>query len=300
MTTPPSLRPGDRIALLAPASAIKREYVDGAARVVAELGYEPVILPTATAKHGSYSGTIAERAADLRTAFSDNSIKAIMCARGGYGCIQLAEHISPELLRQHPKWLIGFSDITILHAMQHQAGVKSIHASMCKHLTEFGTDNETTRRLFDILTGTKMPRYHVPPHRFNHHGTATGPLLGGNMATFMPLIGSRLDIVKPGCILFIEDVGEAVYKIDRMMHQLRVSGKLNCIAALIVGQFTEYDRDTVNDLDIYDVVNAATLDCAIPIAFNFPIGHIDQNQPLIEGATTTLAVTSEGASLSFC
>lgn len=299
MTTPPYLRPGDRIAILAPASAIKREYVDGAARVIAVLGYEPVVMPTAIAKHGSYSGTIAERAADLRTAFTDDSIKAIMCARGGYGCVQLAEHISLKLLRQHPKWLIGFSDISILHAMMHEAGVKSIHASMCKHLTEFGADNEATRRLFNILTGTEKPHYHVAPHPFNHLGTATGPLLGGNMATFMPLIGSRLDIVKPGCILFIEDVGEAVYKVDRMMYQLRVSGKLNDISALIVGQFTEYDRDTVNDLDIYDVVNAATLDCAIPIAFNFPIGHIDQNQPLIEGATATLAVTAEDATLRF-
>lgn len=298
MITPPSLHPGDRIAILAPASAIKREYVDGAARVITELGYEPVVMPTALARHGSFSGTIAERADDLRAAIADPSISAILCARGGYGCIHLVELIEPELLRQHPKWIIGFSDISILHAIAHRAGIVSVHASMCKHLAEFGADDDATHRLFDILTGTALPRYDVGPHPFNRTGTARGTLLGGNMATFMPLIGTNIDLVKPGSILFIEDVGEAVYKVDRMMYQLRVSGRLHSLAGLIVGQFTEYNRDVANDLDIYDVVARATADCSFPIAFDFPIGHIDANQPIPEGATATLSVTPAGASLT--
>lgn len=298
MIIPPFLEKGDKIAIVSPATTVKTEYIDNAVEVLSQVGFAVEVMPHAKGISGSYSGTLAERLADIKAAFDDSEVKAILCARGGYGTVHLLEYFTKEYLQAHAKWVIGFSDITALHSMMVSSGVVSLHALMCKHLSELGADDECSRYLFDILLG-KLPEYEVQSHPFNHYGEAEGQIVGGNMAVMCALIGSDNCHLKPGTILFIEDICEPVYKIERMLYQLKLSGLLGNIKGLIVGQFTECRRDDRNDEDMYDMIHRMTAEYEMPIAFNFPVGHVDSNYPLIEGMKVKLSVNSEKTRLVF-
>ena len=202
---------------------------------------------------------------------------------------RLLEYLSADDIAENAKWLIGFSDISALHAAMVASGVASIHASMAKHLTQFGVDNEATQALFNILQG-KLPTYQTPSHPFNKPGTATGTLTGGNMAVLCGLLDTEFDLLSRGDILFIEDVGEEVYKIERMLYNLRLSGVLPMIKGLIVGRFTDYRNPDGNGDSMEQMVKRMVEPYDIPVAFDFPVGHVDENMPLIEGAQVTLTV----------
>ncbi|MGM9824369.1 MAG: LD-carboxypeptidase, partial [Muribaculaceae bacterium] len=169
------------------------------------------------------------------------------------------------------------------------SGVASIHASMAKHLTQFGVDDEATVALFNILQGN-LPTYQTPSHAFNKPGTASGTLTGGNMAVLCGLLDTDFDLLSRGDILFIEDVGEEVYKIERMLYNLRLSGVLPMIKGLIVGRFTDYRNPDGNGDSMEQMVKRMVEPYDIPVAFDFPVGHVDENMPLIEGAQVTLTV----------
>lgn len=297
---PEALRRGDKVAIISPASAIKVEYVDALAEELTTRGYVPEIMPHAKGVSGTYSGTIDEREADLREALLNPDVKAIICARGGYGAVHLADRFSAEFLRDHAKWIVGFSDISILHAMMHRAGVMSIHGPMAKDIAMCEGANEELRvsreHLFEILEGN-YPAYTLAPHKYNVCGTATGTLVGGNMIVLGALAGSKWNLLKPDSILFIEDVGEAVYKIERVMYMLRLNGVLDNIRGLIIGQFTEYKVDTRNNQTMYDMLHELLADAPFPVAYDFPCGHIDHNLPLIESSRVTLEVTPERVAL---
>ena len=286
---PSPLTKGDKIAIISPASHILPEYVDGACRTITQLGFLPVVGAHCKGQCGGYSGSIEQRLADFNDALHNPEVKAILCSRGGYGVVHLLEYLSPDDIAENAKWLIGFSDISALHAAMAASGVASIHASMAKHLTKFGADNEATQALFGILQG-QLPTYRIPAHPFNKPGTVTGTLTGGNMAVLCGLLDTEFDLLSRGDILFIEDVGEEVYKIERMLYNLRLSGVLPMIKGLIVGRFTDYRNPDGNGDSMEQMVKRMVEPYDIPVAFDFPVGHVDENMPLIEGAQVTLTV----------
>lgn len=292
---PRPLRQGDKIAILSPASIINPDYVDGACGWITAHGYVPVVEPHALGKHGSYSGTAGERLFDLDAALADPDVRVILCSRGGYGAVHLLQDFPVDRWLDDPRWLVGFSDISALHALMQSKEIASLHASMAKQLAK-GGENPLNQRLFSILRG-EMPSYHFDPDPRNRRGVATGRLAGGNLAVLGGLIGTPYDLLRPDTLLFIEDIAEPVYKVERILYQLRLRGVLQRLRGLIVGRFTEYHPDA-NYRDMEDMIAEMTAPYTYPVAFNIPVGHIDDNIPLIEGATATLTVTPDTVTLA--
>lgn len=296
MSTTPSLTPrplseGDTIAIVSPASVIAPELVFSAADTLSQWGFTPHIYPHALHTCGSYAGSADERFADLADALTDPHVRAILCSRGGYGAVHLLDRLSRLNLADDPKWLIGFSDISALHGLMHGQGIASIHGSMARQLT-LGPDDELNQSLRRILTGHQPRDIQWQSPHFNP-GTVTAPMLGGNLAVISALIDTPYDLILPGTILVVEDVAEPIYKVERIMYQLMLSGKLQGLAALIVGQFTEYRPDR-NHTTIEQMLRPLLASLHCPFATNAPIGHIDNNRPWIEGANTALTITDDG------
>ena len=281
---------------MSPSSHIIPERVDGAASVLQDLGYEPVICPHCKGHRGTYSGNVEERLADLLWAVGEPSVRAILCSRGGYGAVQLLPSLPTELIRRDPKWLIGFSDISALHAAWLRAGVASLHSSMAKLLAEGGTADPCSRLMLDVLQG-RFPRYSIPSHPLNRHGQATGMIVGGNLAVLSALVSTPYDILKPGRILFIEDINEEIYKVERMLYTLLLNGTLARLSGLIVGKFTGHHSPDRNGDTMEQMIARMVAPFGYPVAMGFPIGHIDGNVPIVEGSHATLAVTAPGTTL---
>lgn len=315
MKKPRALRRGDRVAIISPSGPVPPERVEGAIAALRQWGYEPVVGQHALCQCRQWgavqtAGTDDERFADLLWAITDVSIKAIWCSRGGYGAVRLLERIDRNLVWQHRKWLIGFSDICALHALWSHGGVMSLHAPMAKHLSEHGIEGEVSEAIHTALSTRKTPVYHVPPHELNRSGAAFGKLVGGNLAVLTALLKSDFDVMrksksKTRDILFIEDVGEEIYRVERMMHQLRLAGILPSLKGLIVGQFTRYHlggqlTSTATDTQqqLYRMIAHMVEPYDYPVAFGFPAGHVDRNLPLILGAPTGLQVTSAGTTVA--
>jgi muramoyltetrapeptide carboxypeptidase len=302
---PPALNPGDKIAIISPASTPGDDNPEKAAATLRAWGYEPVIGPHALAKYHMYAGTIEERCADLRWALTDPEIKAIVCTRGGYGSSMLLDPMTKEDFRNHPKWIIGYSDITALHSAMVCSGVMSLHANMGGALGSRGADDPINMMLLDILTG-ETPSYTVPAHPLNVTGTAKGIVLGGNMAVFSNIGGSSewdfLDrdfVMSHDIILFFEDVSENLPRVNSMLQQLRLKGVLDQVKGIIVGRFTEYEpRDGYNDMN--EMLSETLNHYGIPVCYDFPASHDESwNYPMIEGCPAMLKVTPEGVSLTF-
>lgn len=295
---PERLRKGDRIAIVSPASSVKEEYVAGAMEEIRRRGYEPVMLPhTLGPEDGNFASTRSERIMDLVDALEDESVKAILCARGGYGCCQLLGHLYPGLVTHNPKWLIGFSDISALHALWNRCGIASIHGPMAKHLATEGGNDPCTAALFDVLENGGEFDYKFEPHEHNLPGVAEGELRGGNFAVLNDLVNTPYDIltVRDGeeVILFLEDVGESVSRVNRMLWQLEYNGTLSRVNGLIFGDFTEYHPDKkyarMEDM-IRDFIKKSSLRDGTPVVFGFPTGHTERNYPLVEGSRVKLEV----------
>lgn len=302
---PEPLRDGDRVAIIAPATVCRSEYIDGAADFLRREGFEPVLMPHAKGPAaGTYASSLADRLADFRGAWSDPDIRCVLCARGGYGCNHIIPHISPEFLRADPKWLIGFSDVSALHAMLLHAGIASLHAPMAKHLaTE--PDQYCTRAMMRILREGPVTGYFAAPDPRNIPGEAEGRLVGGNLAVLNGLAATPYDIFEipegEERILFIEDIAEPIYKVERVLRRLAMAGQLQGLRALIFGHFTEYNPDKNHDsVERMAARLFAELPDACPpvVAFGFPVGHTSDNVPLVESTRMHLSVTSEGTLLT--
>lgn len=289
---PAPIRQGDRIAIVSPASVIEPQLVEGAASTLQALGYEPLVMPHALGRSGTYSGTPDERFADIAAALADNSVRAILCSRGGYGAVHLLDRLDPVVAGTvgNPRWLIGFSDISALHALWYRHGIPSLHASMARQLA-LGVDTEATGRLLSLLEGNPFSlewtnHTGVP----NRPGTVTATVTGGNLAVLDALVSTPYDTLRPGNILFIEDIAEPVYKIERMLYRLAMSGVLARIAGLVIGRFTEY-RPDLNHTSMEDMIRKMVDRYSFPVAFGAPIGHIgSDNMPVLHGATVTMTV----------
>ncbi|HRF68687.1 MAG TPA: LD-carboxypeptidase [Muribaculum sp.] len=295
---PAPLRDGDVIAVISPASIIEPDYVTGTVEVLRRHGWTPEVSRHALGRHGSYSGSVDERLADLNDAICDPAVRAILCSRGGYGTVHLLDRFPKKAFMSDPKWIIGFSDISALHAMASSMNVASIHSPMCKHLAADGGNDYCSQSLFSILRGER-PEYTTATHPYNKTGETEGIVVGGNLAVLDALISTPYDIfVRSGSILFIEDIAEPIYKVERMLYRLKLSGIFDRINGLLVGRFTEYNADR-NYKDMYDMIREMTSPLNIPVAFDFPVGHVDFNLPLIESAPARLIVDRDRVNLTY-
>ena len=295
---PDYLKAGDKVALISPAYHTPMENVDKTAEVIRGWGLVPVVGPNVgKVVAGRYAGTEKERISDIRWALSQPDVKAIICNRGGYGTIKLIDKLTLSELAASPKWIVGFSDISTLHGLWTRAGVMSVHGTMSSYLAKGGTD-ATSTLMRDLLMG-KVPRYEVPAHPQNISGKATGVLVGGNICTFAPNLGTQADAtLGKDLILFIEEVEESMHNIDRQFNILAMNGVLDRCKGVILGEFTDCGSEFT-----YDSVEAMLRDYLkewnIPVLCGFPAGHGDVNLPLVMGAPVTIDVRADGATLEF-
>lgn len=296
--TPPFLKPNDQIRIVSPSGSIESKYIVGAKKTLSSWGLNATEGKFARTKYGRFAGTEAQRIADLQEAFDDPSVNAILCSRGGYGVAQIIDKLDFSTFVESPKWLIGFSDITILHNAINNLGVASVHGIMAKHLTQFSPDSIHVQKCREILFG-QMPTYAVPKHRLNRVGKAQGKLIGGNLSVLIGLRGSQFDLDYKNNILFIEDIAERPYHIDRMMQNLRFGGVLAQLSGLVVGQFSDCEEDPLMKKSVARIIADAVSEYDYPVCFNFPAGHVDDNLPLIMGKIVQLEVTKSGAILVF-
>jgi len=296
--TPAFLQKGDQVRIISPSGAIDPRFIDGAKQTLEGWGLCVTEGAYARTAYGRFGGTKEQRISDLQAAIDDPQVKAIICSRGGYGVAQLIDNIDFTTFSQAPKWLIGFSDITILHNAISNIGVASIHGIMAKHLTELPANSEQVLKLKAILFG-EMPHYQIPPHAQNQNGKAEGKLIGGNLSVLAGMIGTPFDLPYEGNILFLEEIAEQPYHIDRMLQNLRLSGALTKLSGAIIGQFEGCDEDPQMKQTLSETIRDAFKDQSYPICFNFPAGHVDYNLPLVMGKTVKLNVTDTESSLQY-
>lgn len=301
---PPFLQEGDRVIILSPSGKIDKSFLKGAEKRLKSWGLEVVLAKHADGSDGTYAGSIRQRLDDLQNALDDEKAKVIFCSRGGYGAVHLVGKLDFTRFKEHPKWLVGFSDITALHNVFQQQGFASLHAPMARHLTVEPENDFCTQALKDILFGN-LPHeeerlcYTCPAHKLNHRGEGEGILRGGNLAVAYGLRGTPYDIPAEGTILFIEDVGERPHAVERMMYNLKLSGVLEKLSGLIIGQFTEYEENYSLGKELYGALADLVKEYDYPICFNFPVGHVTMNVPLINGAAVKLEVGKKEVKLSF-
>ena len=295
---PDYLKVGDRVALVSPSYFKSMDEVEKAAEVLRGWGLVPVVGPNVGKVYlGRYAGTVEERVSDLRWALADTSIKAIICNRGGYGTIHYIDQIPLAEWRAHPKWLVGFSDVTTLHGLLARAGVMSIHGTMSMFLAKGGTDLNGTL-LRDLLMG-QVPRYELPPHPQNIVGHASGILVGGNICTFAPNLGTQADAtIGNDLILFIEEVEEGMHNIDRQFTILAMNGVLDRCKGIVLGDFTDCEREFSYE-SVEAMLHQYIEKYKIPLLCGLPAGHGKVNLPLVMGAPVTIDVRPDGATLQF-
>lgn len=305
ITMPRPIREGSKIAILTPASYVLDRYIDGAVKALEARGYRPVVMPNARGRNfGSFAADDPERISDLMAAFNDPEVDAILCARGGYGTVRLLPMLDTAAIKANPKWLIGFSDITALHAMMTHLGIASLHGPMCSHLTKKEPSDTSLVYMFDILTGSLPVTYELPSTKYDIPGYARGRLVGGNLMVANGLAETEYEILNPvdgdDVIIFIEDVGEKIYAIERVLMRLHQCGALKKAKGLIVGEFTNYkpsdDFDSMEAMISHWLRQWGYYD--MPVMFGMPSGHGEVNYPLILGAPATLRVTPDGSTLT--
>ena len=303
---PPYLKKGDTIGITCPAGFITAEDIQPAVIKMQEWGYSIKVGDTVGKKDFTFGGTDEERLQDFQQMLDDKTVKAIMCARGGYGAVRIIDKIDFKKFVAHPKWIIGFSDITVLHChLNKNFGIASVHSKMCN---SFPADwskaepvqMETIESIQKCLSGEKM-QYTAAPNEKNKTGIAEGVLVGGNLKTLETLAGSKSDINTDGKILFVEDTGEYLYSIDRMFWNLKRTGKLNKLKALIVGGFKiKPSEDPADEFgkDVYAIVLEIVREFNYPVCFDFPVGHQKNNFALKCGVRHRLSVTNSEISLT--
>jgi muramoyltetrapeptide carboxypeptidase len=304
MIIPAALKPGDTIGITSPAGYITLSELQPAINKIQEWGFKVRIGKTIGKRDFSFGGTDAERADDFQQMLDDNAVKAIMCARGGYGAVRIIDKIDFSKFHLKPKWIIGFSDITVIHSHLN-ANYKgaSIHAKMCNSFPEDWSKAEpvqiqSIQSIKDALTGVKMV-YKIATNEKNKKGITEATLIGGNLKTLETLAGTTSEIKTAGKILFIEDTGEYLYSIDRMLWNLKRTNKLSQLNALIIGGFKIKPDDPGEEFGrtLYDIVLEKVREYNYPVCFDFPVGHQKNNVALKCGVMHRLSVTNDKVEL---
>lgn len=302
---PPYLQAGDTVGICSPAGYITLDEIQSAIGKLKEWGYQVRIGNTIGKRYFTFGGTDEERLTDLQHMMDDPEIKAILCARGGYGSVRIVDGLNFKKLKKNPKWIIGFSDITVFHChLNRNYNIASIHSKMCNSFPDHWTDAdpiqiETIESIHKCLSGDPM-NYLAPANAQNKTGTATGPLVGGNLKTIESLSGSKSDIITEGKILFVEDTGEYLYSIDRMFWYLKRSGKLDHLKGLIIGGFKAKKDDAGDEfgISLEEIVLNKIKEFSYPVCFDFPVGHQRNNFALKCGMPHQLSVTANGSQLT--
>jgi muramoyltetrapeptide carboxypeptidase len=297
---PPYLKKGDSIAITCPAGYMAKEKAQTCINTLQNWGYDVLVGKTLGSKSKTYfSGTDEERLAELQAMMDEPSIKAILCARGGYGIGRIIDRLDFTSFKKNPKWIIGFSDVTVLHThINKNLKIASLHSPMASAFNDGGFKNKYIRSLKKALEGKKST-YACKPHKYNKPGNAKAELVGGNLALLAHLIGTKSELQTKGKILFLEDIGEQLYNVDRMMYQLKRSGKLKDLAALIIGGFTDIE-DTQRPFGkkVYDIIRELINEYKYPVCFGFPVSHAKENVALKSGCTYQLSISLNKAVLT--
>lgn len=297
MHQPPYLKKNDRVAIVAPAKKVNRPEMQMAIQILEGWGLEVVLGKYVFNIYNQFAGTDRERAEDLQNMLDDPSIQAIICARGGYGTTRIIDSLSFDSFLAQPKWLVGFSDITVLHCHIHNLGVCSIHGIMPMLFPK--QTEQTLESLRRALFGEPL-HYESLAHPLNRLGKARGELVGGNLSLFANTIGTPSEIDTRDKILFLEDVNEYLYHLDRMMIHLYRAGKLAHLAGLIIGEFSQVkDNEAPFGWSVHEIIAELVAEYNYPVCYDFPVGHEVNNLSMYCGGIGTLAVQESGISLSF-
>ncbi|HRD57764.1 MAG TPA: LD-carboxypeptidase [Ferruginibacter sp.] len=302
---PPYLKKGDTIGITSPAGYITISEIQSAFGKIQEWGFKIKMGDTIGKRAFTFGGTDEERKNDLQQMLDDPNVKAILCARGGYGLVRIIDQLDFTKFKSNPKWVIGFSDITVLHShIQNNFGIASIHSKMCNSFPDDWAKAEpiqieTIQSIADCLKGKQMS-YTALPNAFNKPGQSQGILVGGNLKTIESLSASNSDLNTDGKILFVEDTMEKLYSIDRMFWNLKRSGKLSKLAGLIVGGFRLKQDDTGDEFgfSIGEIVSDKIKEFNYPVCFDFPVGHQKNNFALKCGVGHRLTINEYGTFLT--
>ncbi len=298
ITFPKSLKKGDKIAIISPAGSVEETQLEKTLALIKSKGYKPILgenLYTKFQNGYPYAGTEEQRIKDINWALNDSEISAIWASRGGYGCQHLVQHLDLKEFKKNPKWFIGYSDNTVIQSYLLKKGFASIHGQSIK-TSSFGVTDESYDLTFDILKG-KFPNYKIKSTENSRVGEASGILVGGNLALIYALLGTKYSFDFQDKILFIEDIGENFYAMDRMIMSLELAGVFKKIKGLIVGGMTNMGKENENknyeesfDPFVNQQIANRVSQYDFPTAFNFPNGHIFDNRPLIIGSEITMKV----------
>ncbi len=298
MVSPPFLKRGDKVGLVATARKISRQELSEGLDLLQQWGYKAVIGQSIDAEKDQYAGTDSLRAQDLQRMLDDPEVKAIWCARGGYGTVRIIDQLDFYKFVKYPKWIVGYSDVTVLHSHLHKIGFQTLHATMPVSVTDNSAFAKAT--LAKTLEGKKPDIELETLAAENRGGRAEGLLVGGNLSILYSLCGSSSSLDTEGKILFIEDLDEYLYHIDRMMVNLKRNGMLDHLAGLIVGGMTKmHDNRIPFGKTAKEIVIDAVGECSYPVVFDFPAGHLDDNRALIMGAKVHLEVSDEKVALRY-
>lgn len=301
---PPYLKPGDCVGICSPAGYIALNEIQPAVLLLQSWGFRVQIGSSVGKKDFTYGGRDEERLVDLQQMLDDQEINAVMCARGGYGLVRILRQLRFDQFAAHPKWVIGFSDVTVLHNhINRNFNVATIHSKMCNSFPSEWTAADpvqiaTILSVRQALTGEDF-KYQVPAMSFNRYGRAEGQLVGGNLSIIASLSGTDSDLDTRGKILFLEDTGEYLYSIDRMFWNLKLSGKLEKLAGLVIGGFKLKPDDAGDEFgqSVYEIVMEKIKEYNYPVCFDFPVGHQKNNFALKCGVRHVLEVGAQGATL---
>ena len=296
MKAPAPLSNNDRIGIVSPTRMITKEQLSGALEVFQSWGLEVVLGDNVYAKHGYFAGTDDQRRSDLQNVLDDSSIKAIFCSRGGYGLTRIIDQLDLKKFLKQPKWIVGFSDITALHLQLNKLKIQSLHGMMPVQFDYYGME-ESLSTLKNVGFGSFMD-YSFNPSPYNQTGSTEAQVIGGNLSLLVESLGTSTEISTDGKILFIEEIDEYLYKIDRMFNQLKRAGKFDNLSGLIVGSFSDIkDTKIPFGMHLEELILNHFSNDHFPICFHIPIGHTENNMAIPFGKRLTLKVETEGVSL---
>ncbi|WMN07570.1 LD-carboxypeptidase [Marivirga arenosa] len=294
--SPPFLKEGDLILVLSPSGVVDKKKVENGIEILKEKGFKIEISKNTFNAYFKFGSSHENRLSDLQNALDHPEAKAIYCARGGFGITHILDDLDWTKFKENPKWIIGFSDITALLNVTYKKGFASLHASVLQGLSKLDSQYQTS--IFDCLKG-KVDKMEAKS-KFNKNGEGTGSLIGGNLSLLVNQIGTRSELDYRGQILFIEEVAEPLYHIDRMFLQLKRANKLKDLAGLVVGQFTNLIEDkSIYGQSLEEIILAHCKEYDFPIGFNFPFGHGEDNHSIVHGAKVNMKVRDKESEISY-
>tara|TARA_B100001142_G_C14341053_1_gene657891 strand:- start:2802 stop:3701 length:900 start_codon:yes stop_codon:yes gene_type:complete len=296
MIIPQKMNFGDSIGIISTARKITRKELRPAVEILESWGLKVIFGKFLYEENNQFSGTVDQRVVDLQNMINDSSIKAVLFARGGYGTVQVIEKVNFSKLRENPKWIIGYSDITVLHSHLHQLGFATLHATMPINFSKNSKASLLSIKQAIFQVGNIIES---TPHQFNRLGKVQSEVVGGNLSVLYSLLGSRSDLDPSGKILFIEDLDEYLYHVDRMVINMKRNGKFENLKAMIIGGMTDMNDNPIPfGKNAEEIILTYTEEYTFPICFGFPSGHLDDNRALILGVASELDINENGVSLS--